>query len=103
MRTTLTLDPDVVDQLEREQARTRASFKETVNRAIRLGLSVGRKAERRAEPFEVTVFSCGFRAGVDPYRLNQLVDDLEVERFIEGTQRPSRTGASSPTRAEGQE
>jgi len=39
MRTTITLDPDVERLLEQAQARTKASFKETVNQALRRGLA----------------------------------------------------------------
>ncbi|MGH8774263.1 MAG: ribbon-helix-helix protein, CopG family [Jiangellaceae bacterium] len=39
MRTTLTLDPDVVAQLEAERARTNSSLKQVVNDALRRGLA----------------------------------------------------------------
>lgn len=39
MRTTLTLDADVVAQLEAERARTNASLKHVVNDALRRGLA----------------------------------------------------------------
>ena len=48
MRTTLTLDPDVADALERQQAKRKTSFKETVNEALRLGLDqLARQASHR--------------------------------------------------------
>lgn len=83
MRTTITLDADIVDQIKAEQARSRRSFKEVVNQALRLGLAMGAKPSRDGENFEVTIFRCGFQPGVDPYRLNQLADELEVGDFLE--------------------
>jgi hypothetical protein len=81
MRTTLSLDPDVAKALEAEQHRTRGSFKEVVNRALRAGLSLGAKPVVPLPPFEVKAKECGFRPGVDIARLNQLTDELGVEDF----------------------
>ena len=38
MRTTLTLDDDLIEQLREESARSGQSFKDTVNSALRRGL-----------------------------------------------------------------
>jgi hypothetical protein len=81
MRTTLTLDPDVVKLLKEEQHQTRRSFKEVVNQALRRGLSQDAKPTRRPPRFKVRARHCGFRPGVDPDRLNQLVDQLEAADF----------------------
>lgn len=45
MRTTLTLDPDVTELLEREAARRQVSFKQVVNDALRRGLGSTQSAE----------------------------------------------------------
>lgn len=56
MRTTLTLDPDVVALLEKENRRANEPMKQTVNRALRSGLILAVKppAPKRfvVEPFE---------------------------------------------------
>jgi hypothetical protein len=78
MRTTLTLDPDVARRLELEMKRSNAGLKAVVNRALRLGLGMTDKPIR-PRPFKVQPHDFGFRAGVDLDRLNQLVDELEVE------------------------
>ncbi len=80
MRTTLTLDDDVASRLKQLAHRKRISFKDAVNGAIRRGLSqqLPRKAGRR---FQIKTFRSGFAPGVDPYRLNQLADELEIQRF----------------------
>lgn len=78
MRTTLTLDRDVAEALERETRRTGASFKAAVNEAIRRGLQIGGRPPR-APRFRVTPHAFGVRPGVDRDKLNQLVDELDVE------------------------
>ena len=78
MRTTLTLDRDVAERLRSEMRRTGKSLKATVNEALRLGLRLRGKPPR-APRFEVQPHSFGFKPGVDLDRMNQLVDELEVE------------------------
>ena len=81
MRTTLTLDEDVAKQLQERARRSGESFKEVVNTTLRKGLRSGEKPASRLPRFEVTPRACGFRAGVDVLRLNQLNDELETEDF----------------------
>lgn len=50
MRTTLTLEPDVVDLLRRATAERHISFKEAVNDAIRNGLAPAPTNERYVVP-----------------------------------------------------
>ena len=57
MRTTLTIDDDVARLLEKETRRTGQSFKETVNRALRVGLVAVKRTPRK--PFKVTPISLG--------------------------------------------
>ncbi len=78
MRTTLTLDRDVAERLASEVRRTGKSFKALVNDALRLGLGLAGK-HPRAPRFLVEPHALGLKAGLDPDRLNQLVDELEVE------------------------
>ena len=80
MRTTLTLDPDVEKRLKDIAHRTRRSFRQVVNDALRAGLAEQSRQRTRGEPFHVEAYHCGFRPGVDFLRLNQLSDDLEAER-----------------------
>jgi hypothetical protein len=82
MRTTLTLDPDLFSELQALARQTGASFKEVVNTALRQGLAQGKKPAAPLPPFVVKPRSLGLRAGIDPLRLNQLFDELEVEDFL---------------------
>jgi len=78
MRTTLTLDPDVAQRLEREMKRSGDGMKAVVNRALRVGLGMTDKPVE-PEPFRVVPHEFGVRAGVDLDRMNQLADELESE------------------------
>jgi hypothetical protein len=80
MRTTLTLALDVAEQIRHIMAERKLALKEVINDALRAGLSqVGKK--NRAGPFRVKPHSFGLRPGIDPNKLNQLLDQLEAEEF----------------------
>lgn len=81
MRTTITLEPDVAARLEEFAHRQRLTFKDAVNTLLRRGLSAQAPGGRRKRRFTVTPNRSGFRVGVDPGRLNQLLDQLDVEAF----------------------
>lgn len=87
MRTTVTLDPDVAARLKELAHRRRASFKETLNDVIRKGLSAPAGTREHPERYVVEPHAGGFRPGVDPAKLNQLVDELEVGDFVFGHRR----------------
>jgi hypothetical protein len=78
MRTTLTLDPDVSERLQRAVRSSGRGLKGVVNDALRIGLGM---TEKPAKPpqFRIRSFVNGLRPGFDPDKLNQLVDELEAE------------------------
>jgi hypothetical protein len=82
MRTTVTLDPDVVHLLREEEHRRRTSFKEVVNDAIRRGLTPRAEAPE-AGPYRVRPHKTTLRPGIDSDGLNRLSDELEDEAVIE--------------------
>jgi hypothetical protein len=80
MRTTLTLDPDVAERLSRAVRRSDKGLKATVNEALRLGLGMTEKPV--APPvFKIRVFVDGLQPGIDPDKMNHLLDELEAEEF----------------------
>jgi plasmid stability protein len=81
MRSTITLDDDVAKALREQARRTGQSFKAVVNATLRRGLTRGDRPGPRLPRFAVKPKACGFRTGVDPFRLNQLADELEMEAF----------------------
>jgi hypothetical protein len=79
MRTTLTLDDDLAERLKDLARQGGRSFKEVTNDAIRRGLSAGDTPVGGLEPFRVVAERRGFKPGIDPLKLNQIYDDLEIE------------------------
>src|SRR5258706_13028563 len=94
MRTTLTLEPDLAKKLKDLAHRRGQSFKQTLNEVVRRGLAAPGQQPQHSR-YTVEPHRGGFRPGIDPGKLNQLVDELEVENFIEGVGRGScRTSTS---------
>ena len=80
MRTTLTIEDDLARAL-RERARLLGlPFKQVVNDALRRGISPVVRED--PAPYRVVPHHSGFAPGVDPLKLNQLSDQLEVEEFL---------------------
>ena len=77
MRTTMTLDDDVVDLIEEATRRERRSMKEVVNDALRRAL----RAEQ-TRPYRFDVHHSQLRPGIDIERLNELADDEDDSETI---------------------
>jgi hypothetical protein len=75
VRTTLSLDDDVARLLQKESRRSGASFKQTVNHFLRLGLGGGKKSEMK--PFQVTPRSLGLPPGLNYDNVEELLDAVE--------------------------
>lgn len=75
MRTTVTLDPDVIRSLKDEAHRSSRPFKTVLNDAVRRGLQPARPAPKK--PYRLKVHKTKLAAGIDALRLNQLADELE--------------------------
>jgi hypothetical protein len=76
MRTTLTLDDDVIAKINKEMRRSGKSFKETVNEFLRIGLSV-RRDLLSSEPFKVRSFQMGLRPGLNGDKVSDLLEEAE--------------------------
>jgi hypothetical protein len=85
MRTTVTLEPDVAARLKEYTRRRRTSFKAALNTLLRRGLAAQEPAVSPKRRFVVEPHSGRFKAAVDVAKLNQLVDQLEAEAFVEKT------------------
>lgn len=82
MRTTLTLDDDVAEFLKEQSRLLNKPFKQVVNEFLRRGMSPGGHGAKK-RPFKIVPNHSELVAGVDPRRLNQLNDALEVEDFLD--------------------
>ncbi|MBL8228207.1 MAG: hypothetical protein JNL98_07005 [Bryobacterales bacterium] len=75
MRTTLSLDDDVVSLLRKEMRRSGESLKRVVNRCLRLGLMSASRQGRK--PFSVTPRRLGLPAGLTYDSVADLLENLE--------------------------
>ena len=85
MRTTLTIDDDVLERLHKEASRARVSFKTVVNRALRLGLDRLRPSRSR-QPFRQRTFRLGYPPSTSldkALQLAAMLEDEEVARKLE--------------------
>lgn len=80
MRTTLTLEPEVAEKIRAEAALGKRTFKEIVNRALKLGLGIDKGKPEM--PFEIITFTSGFQAGIDPEKLQQFLDEEEALSYL---------------------
>jgi len=76
MRTTVTLEDDVVAKLKDRMARSGASFKEALNDNLRRGLEQPTEDEL-ARPFRVRSRPMGLRPGVELDNIGGLLDLLD--------------------------
>ncbi len=75
MRTTLSLDDDVAQLLNREVRRSGDSFKEVVNRFLRAGLMASKRPTRK--PFAVKPWDLGPHSGLNFDNVEDLLETLE--------------------------
>jgi hypothetical protein len=95
MRTTITLEDDVTRLVEEEIHRTRGSFKDVVNDALRRSLGGSTVADTPA-PYRVRPHKTALLPGLDRGRFNALADELE-DRAVLAVQTP--TGRARRRRA----
>jgi hypothetical protein len=89
MRTTVTLDADVEQLIRAAQERQRASFKQVLNEAVRRGLKS--EGNDQAPSFAVGAKAMGLRSGIDPAKLRDIDDELEIRQFQEKTRQLEKT------------
>jgi hypothetical protein len=71
--------------LKEKVRESRQSFKQVLNNAVRQGFRAEPSAE--GEKFKVKARPMHLRAGIDPARLGEMADDLEIEAFLRTTNR----------------
>jgi hypothetical protein len=86
MRTTLTLDDDVVRLVEDAVHRERRPMKQIVNDALRRALA---PEVTRRQPYHLTPHESAVRPGFDLSGFNRLADELEDEAVIDNARRIS--------------
>jgi hypothetical protein len=81
MRTTLTIEPDVAQEIRQRMADKKLPLKRVVNDALRAGLSKASKKERTTR-FVVKPWPGQLLPGIDPDKLGQYLEQLDTEEFI---------------------
>jgi hypothetical protein len=81
VRTTLTLDPDVVRLIEDAVHRERRPTKQVINDALRRALAP--PPGSRSEPYRLIPHDSQLRPGLDLTGFNKLADELEDEAIID--------------------
>jgi len=80
MRTTITIDDDLMSQVEDLRRREGLSLKGAVNKLLRAGIQYqGQPPKPRT--YRTPTRKLGLRAGLDATKLNQLIDEIEAESF----------------------
>ena len=82
MRTTITIDDHLAEQIEKLRRSRGLSLKKVINSLLRDGLE-HQSQPPRPKPFRTRTHRLGLRPGFDPTKLNQLLDELEAEDFTE--------------------
>lgn len=91
MRTTLTIDDDLAGILQKKAGQQGHSFKEVVNETLRKGLAESLKTKKHKIIVRPHDFGA-IRAGLDMDRMNQLVDEFEVEDYLRKAARDDAAG-----------
>ena len=66
------------------------TLKDVVNDLLRRGIAGGAMPLPPQQRFVVLARPAGFRPGIDPGKLNQLVDEMETEAFLERAPRGTK-------------
>lgn len=83
MRTTLTLDDDLAGILQEKARQQGHSFKTVINELIRAGLAAtGHRSAGRPRVHLRPKDLGQLKPGYDPDKMNQLIDELEVEEYL---------------------
>jgi hypothetical protein len=80
MRTTLTLEPDVARRLKARMRTEGLTLKDAVNRGLRVGLAAEDSKQARKR-FVVKPHHGGLMPGIDVDKINQVLDEMEVEEL----------------------
>ena len=81
-RTTLISDDDLAATLKTQAAEQGHSCKEVVNDLLRAGIAASGGNPVPRPPVTIPTKALGLKPGYDPDKLNQLVDELELEERL---------------------
>jgi Spy/CpxP family protein refolding chaperone len=76
MRTTLTIDTAVAQQLRAVMRKQKLTLKEAVNEALRAGIPQIGKGRKDRKPFTVVPHDMGLKPGIDPDKISRYADEM---------------------------
>ena len=79
MRTTLTLDEDIVARIAELQKEHNLSFKDAINQTLRRGLETQQALTSAVPSFKVKSRAMGMRPGLNYANIGELLTQLEGE------------------------
>lgn len=88
MRTTVDINPDLLERVRKLADAEGVSFKEALNRVITRGLKGARAAS--SEPYELPSYHIGFPADWDAKKMKQILLDEDVEHYLRLERRGSK-------------
>ena len=80
MRTTVTIEDDVLDRAKATAARLHASFRKVINEALRSGLKTIEMPAKR-QPYHTKPHRMGLKAGRNLDNIQELLTQVEQENF----------------------
>jgi hypothetical protein len=79
MRTSLTIDDDVLDKAKAVAAKLRAPFRRVVNEALRTGLQIVEDTPPRTRPYRTRPRKMGLKAVRNLDNIQELLSQIEGE------------------------
>ena len=79
MRTTLTIDDDLLDKAKAVAVKIRAPFRRVVNEALRTGLQVVEDAPPQTRSYHTRPHKMGLKAGRNLDNIQELLSQIEGE------------------------
>ena len=90
MRTTVTLDPDVIRLLKNESHKRGESFKVALNDAVRKAFQAPPATTGKRKPYVVKAYDMGLMPGIDYSQANKLMEDMDIDAHLALTARLKR-------------
>jgi hypothetical protein len=78
IRTTVTLEDDIVERVKRESRARGASFRDTLNDLLRMALNLENRPQART--LQIKALSMGYRPGLNYDDIESLLESAEGEQ-----------------------
>ena len=82
MRTTLTIDDDLAESIQRLRQKSGLSLRSVIANLLRQGLE-HQTPSMDQKCFVGPTFKMGFKAGLDPTHMNRLNDELDTQEVLD--------------------